>query len=372
VDIVDDYTIRLPLTYEDGVLLAKLAHTNSAIVSPAAQRAQDLMIRPVGTGPYKYISHISGASVVLERNDNYWGARPQIKNVTMTVIADESTALARMETGEGDFFVVLPVPSVSRARSIRGVTVGSSDASNVFHLSPRPNNWRNPKMAERDFRIAIAKSIDIKSFVEFVVTGYGIPAHSVMGPQIYGYDSNANSGYPFDLAGARRMIQENGWANELIHFLVPSTPVYIPMGEYVQAQLRTAGFNNVQIELIDWAAWLQESQAPNRFDITLGGWSNVTRDGTELFEPNWHSTLASAQRYFTNSRQVDDLILQSKSTSNPAARIRALRQLDNLMMSEVFTIPLYHGTNLFVYSNLYDNVNRDAGGTFYLKDFTIR
>src|SRR5699024_3949226 len=43
MDCPDDYTILFHLLYEDGVFTAKLAHTNSAIVSPTAQQAQDLM-----------------------------------------------------------------------------------------------------------------------------------------------------------------------------------------------------------------------------------------------------------------------------------------------------------------------------------------
>ena len=372
VDIVDEYTIRMPLSYQDGVLTAKLAHTNAAIVSPAAQKAQDLMVKPVGTGAYKFVSSISGAEVVLVRNDDYWGGKPAIKNIKMTVIADESTALARMETGEGDFFIALPVPLESRAKSIRNITVMSSEASNMYYLNPRPNSWKNPKMADRNFRIAIAKSIDIQGFVDNVVRGYGRAANSVMGPPIFGYDPNAKAGYPYDLAGAKKLITDNGWANEPISFLVPSTPVYTPMGEYIQANLKAAGFNNVQIEAIDWAAWLVESRAENRFDLTLGGWSNITRDGSELFEPNWHSTLAAAQRYFINSKQVDDFIQASKITSVAADRIRALRSVDELMMREVYTIPLYYATNLFCYNNMSTNVNRDAGGTFYAKDFKIK
>ena len=371
IDILNEYTLRLNLSYTDGVLTAKLAHTNSAIVSPTAQKAQDLMVQPVGTGPYKFVSSVSGANVVLVRNEDYHGEKPVIKNVTMTVITDESTALARMETGEADFLIVLSVPMVGRARSIRNVTVGSSDSAAMYYLGVRPNSNRNPKMGDLNFRTAIAKAIDIQGFVDHVVTGYGIAAHSVMGPQIYGYDSSARAGYPFDLEGARKLITDNGWANEPIHFLVPSTPVYLPMGEYIQANLRAAGFNNVNIEIIDWASWLTESQVPNRFDITVGGWSNVTRDGTELFEPNWHST-NSALRYFINSREVDDLITASKSTAVPASRIRALRDLDNLIMRQVFTVPLYHNSNLFVYNNMYTNIDRDAGGTFYVKDFKIR
>jgi peptide/nickel transport system substrate-binding protein len=192
-----------------------------------------------------------------------------------------------------------------------------------------------------------------------------------MGPQVYGYDQNAKAGYPFDLAGAKKIITDNNWANQEILFLVPSTPTYIPMGEYIQSNLKAAGFNNVKIEIIDWSSWLTESQVRNRFDITLGGWSNVTRDGSELFEPNWHST-TSSRRYFIDDKQVDDLIVSSKTTAVAADRIRYLRQLDDLIMQQVYTIPLYHASNLFCYNNAYANVDRDAGGTFYVCDFTIK
>ena len=46
IECPDPSTVVFHLTYEDGVLTAKLAHTNSAIVSPTAQQAQDLMVNP--------------------------------------------------------------------------------------------------------------------------------------------------------------------------------------------------------------------------------------------------------------------------------------------------------------------------------------
>lgn len=95
---------------------------------------------------------------------------------------------------------------------------------------------------------------------------------------------------------AKKLIEENGWADEPITFLIPSNPTYTPMGEYFESNLKAAGFNNVKLETMDWAAWLNESKAENRFDITLSAWSNVTRDGTELLEPNWESTASSVPR----------------------------------------------------------------------------
>ncbi|MDR3138979.1 MAG: ABC transporter substrate-binding protein [Treponema sp.] len=371
VEIVNDYNLKLHLTYPDGVLTAKLAHTNAAIVSPTAQKKQDLMVNPVGTGPYKFVSSVSGSNAVLTRNDDYHGKKPVIKDVTMTIITEESTALSRMETGEADFLADLAVPSIGRVRRMPNVTVGTSESARMTYFATRPNSWVNPVMANLNFRIALAKAIDRQDFVDYIVEGYGVAAHSVMGPQVYGYDPKASAGYTYDPEGARKIITDNGWTNEEILFLVPTTPTYTPIGEYIQANLKAAGFNNIKIEAIEWSAWLTESQVKNRFDITLGGWSNVTRDGSELFEPNWHST-NSSKRFFIDSPELDALIMASKMTSVEAERIKNLRLADELMMKQVYTIPLYHASNVFCYNNKYANINRDAGGTFYVCDFTVK
>ena len=49
-EIVDDYTIDLHLSYVDGVLTAKLAHSNAAIVNPELDQSKDLLIDPTGAG----------------------------------------------------------------------------------------------------------------------------------------------------------------------------------------------------------------------------------------------------------------------------------------------------------------------------------
>jgi peptide/nickel transport system substrate-binding protein len=371
IEMLDDYTIKLNLVYQDGVLTAKLAHTNAAIVSPTAQKNQDLMVNPVGTGPYKFVSSISGSNVVLTRNDDYHGKKPVIKDVTMTIITDESTALSRMETGEAHFFSDLMVSSAGRVKNMDNVVLGNSDSARMQYFATRPNSSVNPLMGNLDFRIAIAKAIDRRGFVETIIGGYGIAAHSVMGPYIYGYDPNASFGYDYDPQGAKKIISDKGWENEEILFLVPSTPLYIPMGEYIQANLKAAGFNNVEIEAIESSAWLTESKVKNRFDITLGGWANVTRDGSELFEPNWHST-NSSKRYFIDSPELDALIMASKMTSVEADRIKNLRLADELMMKQVYVIPLYHTRSVFCYNNRYENIDRDAVGNFYVSEFTVK
>ena len=369
----DDYTIVFHLLYEDGVFTAKLAHTNSAIVSPTAQQAQDLMVEPCGTGPYKFVSSVSGSNVVLTRNEDYWGELPAIKDVTMTIITDESTAVSRMETGEADFMPKLSVQQVTRMENNSAVTVDTSTGAQIYYLAMRSQSSANPVMAEKDFRIALAKGIDKAGYVEYMMQGYADEAKSVIGPEIFGYEPEAEEhDIAYDPEGAKAILDAHpGWADEEILFLVPSTPVYSQMGEYFQASLTEAGFNNIKIETIDWSAWLTESKTDGRFDITLAAWSNVTRDGSELMEPNFHSV--NGQRRVRLDEDdwalVDSYIDASKTTSDTAVRTENLLACNAVLQDEAYVQPIYNSTNLFCYSNEYTNITLDAGGTFYVKDF---
>ena len=369
----DDYTIVFHLLYEDGVFTAKLAHTNAAIVSPTAQQNQDLMTQPCGTGPYKFVSSVSGSNVVLTRNEDYWGDLPAIKDITMTIISDESTAVSRMETGEADFMPNISVEQLSRVENNSALTVATSEAAQVYFLAMRSSSSVNPIMAEKDFRIALANCIDKEGYVEYMMQGYADVATSIIGPKIVGYDEEATThNIAYDPEGAKAILDAHpGWADEEICFLVPSTPAYSKMGEYFQSSLTQAGFNNVNIETIDWSAWLTESKVDNRFDITLAAWSNVTRDGSELMEPNFHSV--NGQRRVRLDEDdwalVDSYIEASKTTTDLAVRTENLVACNDLLQDEAYVQPIYHSTNLFCYSSEYTNITRDPGGTFYVKDF---
>ena len=372
MEIIDEYTIKFNLKYEDGVIIAKFAHTNSAIVSPTAQQNQDLMVAPVGTGPYKFVSSVSGSNVVLTANEEYWAGAPAIKDVTMTIIAEESTAIARMETGEADFMPNLSVEQMARVNGMNGVTVGTSDAAQIYYMALRGDSYKNPIMANAEFRKALAMAVDKEGYVAYMMEGMAEPAKSVLGPKITGYTVDAEKvNVAYDPEGVKAILAANpGWAEEEICFLVPTTPAYQKLGEYIQANMIAAGFKNVKIESIDWSAWLVESKVDDRFDVTLAAWSNVTRDGSELMEPNFHSE-NGAKRVRLNAEDaaiVDEYIMNSKTTSDMAVRTENLQACNAVLQGQAYVQPIYNGTNIFCYNENYTGVTRDPGGTFYLVD----
>ncbi|MGC2261137.1 MAG: ABC transporter substrate-binding protein, partial [Candidatus Sulfotelmatobacter sp.] len=72
-------TVLFTLANSYASFLRVLAVT--PIVSPSADREGKLSRQAVGTGPYKFVEWKTGEYVLEERNEQYWGPRPVIKQL---------------------------------------------------------------------------------------------------------------------------------------------------------------------------------------------------------------------------------------------------------------------------------------------------
>jgi len=98
--------------------------------------------------------------------------------------------------------------------------------------------------------------------------------------------------------------------------------------------------------------------------------ANVTRDGTELLEPNWESKVSARAK--VNNAEFDRLVYEGKTTTDKATRIKKLDAANKMILEEAWAVPVYNSVNIFAYNNAYDNVTNDVSGTFYLCDFTVK
>ena len=77
--------------------------------------------RPLGTGPFKFVSGTPGVEVKLEAVPNHWRKTSAFKALTLKVITDEAARLAQVQAGAVDLAVLTPRLSVEAKKS--GVTV---------------------------------------------------------------------------------------------------------------------------------------------------------------------------------------------------------------------------------------------------------
>lgn len=370
VEAVNDHEVKLKLKYPDGVLVAKFAHMNSAIISPTSE-GKDLMVEPFGTGPYKLVNSVTGSEYDLEVNPEYWGEAPEIKKIKFTVVAEASTAISRLETGEADFMPVVPVTNVNRVKDLASVEFKNSSSSQITYLALRTDTAKNSKvMSDLEARKAMIQAIDREAYVASL-EGNVKGLNSILPETVLGYNPKADDyGYKFDLEAAKKTVADLGIANEEITILTNTRPEMQTLGEFIQSSLQKAGFTNVKLVPQEFATYLDTAKKPNEFDLVLLTWANVTGDGTEFFDPNLHSQMSSGRVQYTNP-EFDAMVDKSRTSINPEERLAALDEANKIALNDAVVAAMYNPNNLFAYSKHYTNVVVLPGTFFFVKDFKI-
>ncbi len=104
IKVIDDYTIALITDKPYAPLLNNLALWLCPILSPKsmADLKDKIGTRPVGTGPFKFVSWTKDDQIVLERNNDYWGEKAKVAKIVLKSIPEPSARLMALQSGTVD------------------------------------------------------------------------------------------------------------------------------------------------------------------------------------------------------------------------------------------------------------------------------
>lgn len=338
IEVIDDHTVKITTKEPYGAFLAALSHTNAAIVSPTAvKKYGDLMQNPVGTGPYMFEEWVSGDHITLVANPNYWNGTPEIERFVIRVIPDLNTQVALLESGEVDLIDALPPELVERLQNQEGIEVSSRPGTRVTYLG---FNYQKPLWQNEKAREAIAAAIN-KDVIAQLLGPLAQKSCSIIGPQVFGYIEGVEEACTsFNPERAKELWQEVD--ARPVELWVPNTGIYPRVGQIVQGQLRQAGIE-ANINMVEWGAYLAAT-SDYQHDLYLLGWSNVTADGSELLYPNLHSdNIAGANRSAYENPEIEELIEQSRETTDQQARLEYLDQANRALLEDNAWVTLFHG-----------------------------
>jgi peptide/nickel transport system substrate-binding protein len=240
--------------------------------------------RPVGSGPYRFVSWSAGASVELAADSAYFRGRPGVPRIIWRVAGDGATALTQVLAGEADVLNQLPRPEdaerVTQAQHLRLVTYPFPAYAYVafnLHDPVRPDR-PHPLFVDRELRRALYMAVDREAVVRAVLgPGGGVVPVGPLSP-VLGIWSDTIPGLPFDTAAARAALAGLGWRDRdgdgvldrngrrlSFDIVVPtsSTP-RVRAAQVIQEQLRRAGVDLTITEL-EFNAFRERATA-GRFD----------------------------------------------------------------------------------------------------------
>ena len=94
IKIVDPYTIDITPSFSNRRLIEQLVHPEDSLVAPGSKPT-----RPIGTGPFKFVSYQRNRQIVVERWSGYWGAKAKLQRLTFKFVPDANARALALESG---------------------------------------------------------------------------------------------------------------------------------------------------------------------------------------------------------------------------------------------------------------------------------
>lgn len=346
VTALDATTVQVQTAEPFGPLLQVLALDSASILSAASikQYGAQLGWKPVGTGPFKYVSHQAEQSINLARNDDYWGAKPAADKIQFMTVPEAATRLSMLETGEADIVTDVPGSEVERLQAEPNITLLRKPNTRLAHLG---FNTGKPPFNDVRVREALNMAVDRAAIVEGVLRGLGVPADSIIAPTVAGYAPQ--KAYTYDPAKAKALLAEAGFPKGF------STTIRTPQGRYymdretviaAQAQLKEIGID-ASIEVVDWSTYLsalRKPQAENTTQLYLLGWETGTGDIQIILDTVFDSARMPPNGWntmFYKNDQVDRLRVEVARETSSEKRSQLAAEVQGIIMKDAPWIPLY-------------------------------
>jgi peptide/nickel transport system substrate-binding protein len=195
--------------------------------------------KPVGAGPYKFVSSTPGVDLVMEAFEGYWRKVPAVKRLVYRSIPEATTRLAMLLRDEVDIAYLLDSSLAQSVKSNPKLKLAFSGGIGTTYLDFL-DMW-NPKSPWADQRVRLAASlaIDRRALSEAETLGASPPAGNIVPP---GFESALRiDADPYDPAKAKQLLADAGYPNGFDAGELYPWPPYFSTGEAVAAYLSAIG-----------------------------------------------------------------------------------------------------------------------------------
>ncbi|MGA2670528.1 MAG: ABC transporter substrate-binding protein [Dehalococcoidia bacterium] len=341
IDVVDDYTIRLNLSqWDNSIVYALASYTTGVMISPTnyqnggstdADRKNWALFHPVGTGPFKFVNWQQSVKVVYTKFDGYWQpGKPYLSGIEFDVIADVLVEEASFLKGDLDVIYLADAQTSADLTSkgkyvVNNLQTGINAATRgIVGNSADPNSpFANVKV-----RQAVYYAIDKQAINKAIFLNLGVVTDQWAAPGTWTY--NPQVSYPYDVAKAKSLLADAGYANGIdCNLYFPNRPPLPDLYAAVQSYLKAVGIR----------ATLQPVTDAKFLDQGTKGWDGLIEWAVSL-EPDplkgmMDRLLSTGVGAFavgiTHPKEIDNLMQQASLAPDLATKQALMQQLQKLV-----------------------------------------
>jgi peptide/nickel transport system substrate-binding protein len=363
--VVSEYVVDVVTAAPDPILPTRFYF--APFHSPTARKAKpdEYPLKPVGTGPYKFVEWVKGQHVKLEVNPDWWGntasdngGAASIKDVTFVFRPEREVRTAMVQKGEADLARWVSKDQCNAAPVCKG-------APTVETIFLRLDTM-NPTLADKRVRQAIALATDKDGLMNGIMDG-GDLGSMLVRPTVLGYDPELKP-YPYDPERAKALIAEAKAAGVPVDApltVLARRGAYFRVEEGAEAigdMLQKAGLTGVKTQVLEVSKHTEIYNAPKPIDPSRGIIAFHSH-GNELLDfgqtARFYYTCEGRQSTFCDPA-MDEKYTKAISLGG-TEREKALQEIARFVYDNYITIPVGHPSFYFATSQRLEWTPRPDG-----------
>jgi peptide/nickel transport system substrate-binding protein len=379
IEALDPATVVFHLKEPYASFTINLIRPTTGIVP--ANAGVDFSRRPMGSGPFRFVSQAQDDEVIVERNAAYSSSprsdnagSPPFSRIRFRVVPDAIVRALELRKGSADLEVSSLTPDIIPVLAKQpSLAVTERPGSNFTYLGL---NLEDPILKHRELRQALAYATDRESLIRYLLHGQARIAGGILPPNHWAYEPNVTQ-YTLDTARAEQLLDSAGFprGKDGVRFhitLKTSTDEqFRVLGAALQEQWRRVGVD-LELRPLEFATVLSDAVKGN-FQINLLRWVGANND-PDIFEFVFSSKRFppdGANRGHYRNPRIDALTDQIRTEMDQEKRKALCSEAQRILADDLPYLPLWFTDTISVHRKSLGDLSLSPTGDFDFLD-TLR
>jgi peptide/nickel transport system substrate-binding protein len=311
---LDKYTVEVPMIQPAAQFPTVTTLWSLAIV-PQGATPESIARKPVGTGPFKFVSFKPGSQSVFARHDNYWegNGKPYVDELVVnSTFQDETSRYNALLGGQIDVAPLFPANYARQQQSSQQVNVLNSPSGQAYTFCMRVD--KGP-FTDNRVRQAMKLICDRQALIDGVFPGYAQVGNDLEGRFTQYFASDLKAEY--DVEKAKSLLKAAGQENLTVTLPTSNAaPGFVESATLYAQQAAAAGVT-INVEQV----------SAETYYTTAGGF--LSRPFGQSNSNTWPSmTVVAATLYVEGAAYEESGWSQQSGGGGQALIKRAMGELD--------------------------------------------
>jgi len=382
VEAIDKHTIKFTLKEPYVWFLDMIANSHAVpiIAKECVEKFGDLK-KPesmVGSGPWMLDSYRPNVGYTFVRNPGYFlTGLPYIERIEVSVDEDNASRMAAFIAGKYDLgwqyqgvidrvdWVQIKETLKQKRPRLQTAEYPNSVMSHIYMRTDKP------PFSDVRVRRAMSLAIDRKGIIDAVYEGMGMlnpPVPTALKEWSVPMDQLGEGGrwYKYDLAQAKRLMAEAGYANGFpasMEFTTYGTPVLVDMVQLVLKGLKDIGID-VKLNTKEYGAYIATTFYGKFDSMAFGPQTGFQEPDNFLYGQYYPGELKNQSHI--NDPIVADMLVRQRRTQDVAKRREVIHEIQRYLAKQQYYIQMASAVQIAVWEgalkNYATNVSYDYGG----------